>query len=52
MQKPTFDSQFKANPEQIAKNMLELDKLFENAVGLKTSYLIDWQYLSKPEYMS
>jgi hypothetical protein len=32
--------------------MLELDKLFEDGVGLKTAYLINAEALSKPAYLS
>ena len=30
---------------------MELDKLFQQAVGLKVGYLIDYDSLKEPEYL-
>jgi hypothetical protein len=36
---------------QISKNILELDKLFSDAVGLKISYMIDANSFENGEYL-
>ena len=40
-----------AQENQISRNILELDKLFESAVGLKIGYLIDGNSYSNVEYL-
>lgn len=40
-----------AQENQISRNILELDKLFESAVGLKIGYLIDGNSYSNAEYL-
>lgn len=40
-----------AQENQISRNILELDKLFESAVGLKIGYLIDGNSCTNAEYL-
>jgi hypothetical protein len=40
-----------AMENQISKNILELDKLFSDAVGLKVSYMIDASSFESAEYI-
>ena len=40
-----------AQENQISRNILELDKLFESAVGLKIGYLIDGNSYNNAEYL-
>jgi len=51
MQRPIFSGVDSQSENQIAKNMLELDKLFQDAVGLKTAYLINAESLGIPAYL-